>query len=67
MRAISFVYHSYGPPWMVPTKNKVTVWVDDDPRVMPPLPLGPSVIDVCWVDDNDGAGPKKLSNAIRCF
>ena len=24
-------------------------------------------VDVAWVDDNDGRGPVKLSNSVRCF
>lgn len=29
--------------------------------------LHPSTVDVCWIDDNDGAGPRKLSRAVRCY
>ena len=31
------------------------IWVDTAP------------VDVAWVDDNDGRGPVKLSNSVRCF
>lgn len=24
-------------------------------------------VDVSWINDNDGAGPRKLSTPIRCF
>lgn len=30
-------------------------------------PLAPLPVDVAWIDDNDGRGPVKLSNSIRCF
>jgi hypothetical protein len=26
-----------------------------------------SPVDIAWVDDNDGCGPRKLQNSIRCF
>lgn len=32
-----------------------------------PLPLPPPVVDIWWIDDNDGCGPRKLSAPIRCF
>jgi hypothetical protein len=40
----------------------VTAATDDEPTatVTPP-------IDIAWIDDNNGAGPQKLSNSIRCF
>lgn len=31
------------------------------------LQLDPSVMDISWIDDNDGCGPRKLSRCIRCF
>ena len=31
----------------------------------PVIPTAP--VDVAWVDDNDGRGPVKLSNSVRCF
>lgn len=27
----------------------------------------PPYVDVFWVDDGDGCGPRKLSNGVRCF
>ncbi len=27
--------------------------------------VGP--VDIAWIDDNDGRGPCKLSNSVRCF
>lgn len=30
-------------------------------------PRGLHPVDICWIDDNDGCGPLKLSNPIRCF
>ncbi len=30
-------------------------------------PARPVPVDIAWVDDNDGRGPCKLSNSIRCF
>lgn len=27
----------------------------------------PPFVDVWWIDENDGAGHRKLSRAIRCF
>jgi hypothetical protein len=26
-----------------------------------------SFVDIAWIDDNDGCGPRKLQNSIRCF
>lgn len=28
---------------------------------------GLNPVDISWIDDSDGCGPKKLSNPIRCF
>jgi hypothetical protein len=33
----------------------------DEPKVAAPF------VDVAWIDDNNGANPQRLSNAIRCF
>jgi hypothetical protein len=24
-------------------------------------------VDIAWIDDNDGCGPRKLQNSVRCF
>jgi len=26
-----------------------------------------SPVDIAWIDDNDGCGPRKLQNSVRCF
>ena len=36
-------------------------------RVDSKAQTAPSTVDVAWIDDNNGMGPQKLSNSIRCF
>jgi hypothetical protein len=39
--------------------------VRQKPIISPTIPS--PYTDISWVDDNDGCGPRKLQNSIRCF
>ena len=48
--------------------------IDTRAYVSSPAPIGdavaersPSFTDISWIDDNDGCGPRKLQNQVRCF